>query len=186
MLGTYDFVNVQNWLCIWREEKSQTLIHNLLSLLKPGGFIQWSEQNPDANRIVVAPGVSTSTVATEEVLSFLESPRKTISFEYGIFAPKELGERLAAHARVVAFDRYESLNEHQLLWSIGVLQACEEFASNLERSGQSREDAARAANLRSAADRAAVEMLNGVGIHSELVVAVAQKDSTEECSTKME
>ncbi|KAL8776864.1 MAG: hypothetical protein Q9194_002893 [Teloschistes cf. exilis] len=127
LLGTYDFVNVQNWLCIWREEKSDTLIRNLLGLLKPGGFIQWSEQNPDANRIVTAPGVSTSTDATEEVLSFLGSPRKTISFD---------------------------------------------------------EDTERATKLRSAADRAAVEMLNGVGIYSELVVAIAQKEFAHERSSE--
>lgn len=76
----------------------------------------------------------------------------------------QLADRLAAHTRVEAFDRYESLDEHPRLWSIGVLQACEEFASNLERNGLSRENAARDANLRSAADEAAVEMLNGVGI----------------------
>ncbi|KAL8800723.1 MAG: hypothetical protein Q9182_004966 [Xanthomendoza sp. 2 TL-2023] len=174
LLGTYDFVNVQNWLCIWREERSQLLIRNLLGLLKPGGFIQWSEQNPDANRVVVAPGVSTSTKATKEVLSFLESPRKTISFEW----VSQLGERLSAHAQVLAVNRYESLSEHQQLWSIGVLQACEEFASNLERNGPSGEDVERAAKLRSSADKAAIEMLNGVAIHSELVVTVAQKEST--------
>ena len=33
MLGTYDLVNVQNWLCIWKEETSQTLVRNLLGLL---------------------------------------------------------------------------------------------------------------------------------------------------------
>ena len=88
----------------------------------------------------------------------------------------QLGERLSKHARVIALDRYESLNEHQQLWSIGVLQACEEFASNLDRSGQTSENSRQAANLRSSADKAAVEMLNGVGIHSELIVAVAQKE----------
>ncbi|KAL8965501.1 MAG: hypothetical protein Q9183_003819, partial [Haloplaca sp. 2 TL-2023] len=90
MLGTYDFVNVQNWLCIWREETSEILIRNLLGLLivdeasslllEPGGFIQWSEQNPGANRVVRAPDVSTSSNATEEILRFLAAPRKTISF----------------------------------------------------------------------------------------------------------
>lgn len=33
MLGTYDFVNVHNWLCFGKEEKSETLIRNLLGLL---------------------------------------------------------------------------------------------------------------------------------------------------------
>lgn len=65
------------------------------------------------------------------------------------------------------------------MWSVEVLQACEEFASNLERKAQSNGDIERAAELRSSAEKAAVEMLNGVGIYSELVVAVAQKDSTK-------
>lgn len=47
MLGTYDFVNVQNWLCVCKEEKSETLIHNLLGLLSeclglpPGDSSGW-------------------------------------------------------------------------------------------------------------------------------------------------
>lgn len=67
MLGTHGFVNVQTWLCIWKEEKSETLIRNLLGLLseclvpaagytiiatdqtptpslEPGGFLQRTEQ----------------------------------------------------------------------------------------------------------------------------------------------
>lgn len=33
MLGIYDLVHVQNWLCIWRDETSEGLIRNLLALL---------------------------------------------------------------------------------------------------------------------------------------------------------
>lgn len=33
MHGTYDLVNVQNWLCIWKTETSGGLIRNLLDLL---------------------------------------------------------------------------------------------------------------------------------------------------------
>ncbi|KAL9022346.1 MAG: hypothetical protein Q9185_000461 [Variospora sp. 1 TL-2023] len=177
MQGVYDLVHVQNWLCIWRNETSETLIRNLLSLLmsEPGGFIQWSEQNPKANRLIVAPDVSCSTQATQDVLNFLNAPRQTIDFEW----VSRLGEYLDVQARLVAFDRFGSSNEHQQLWSIGVLQACEEFASNLERKAQSNGDIERAAELRNSAEKAAVEMLNGVGIYSELVVAVAQKDSNK-------
>ncbi|KAL9013392.1 MAG: hypothetical protein Q9173_001908 [Seirophora scorigena] len=196
MQGVYDLVHVQNWLCIWRDETAEKLISNLLSLLskfpeqikressqhptsltrsEPGGFIQWSEQDPEANRLIVAPGVSCATQATQDVLKFLNAPRQTISFEW----VSRLGEYLNAHARLVAFDRFGSSNEHQQLWSIGVLQACEEFASNLERKAQSKADTERAAELRSSAEKAAVEMLTGVAIYSELVVAVAQKGFTK-------
>ena len=33
MLGSFDLVHVQNWLCIWRDETSDSLISNLISLL---------------------------------------------------------------------------------------------------------------------------------------------------------
>lgn len=33
MLGIYDLVHVQNWLCIWRNETSDSLITNLTALL---------------------------------------------------------------------------------------------------------------------------------------------------------
>ncbi|KAI4189678.1 MAG: hypothetical protein L6R41_001287 [Letrouitia leprolyta] len=174
MHGTYDMVHVQNWLCIWRTETSKTLIRNLLDLLRPGGFIQWSEQDPTANRIVVAPDAPTSSRFTEEIMSFLNNPRQTINFEW----VSKLGENLSQQAKLVAFDRYSSLDEHQLIWSIGVLQACEEFGSNLERNARNEEDIERAKKLQSAAEGASAEMLNGVGIYSELVTAVAQKDAT--------
>ncbi|KAL8833984.1 MAG: hypothetical protein Q9170_003986 [Blastenia crenularia] len=200
MHGTYDLVHVQNWLCIWRTETSQALIQNLLDLLsrfpflsEPGGFIQWSEQDPTANRVVVAPDVPTSSQYTQEVMSFLRNPRQVINFEYGIGPPavdnsfmanspcrwvSKLGDHLSQQAKLVAFDRYTALKEHQLIWSIDVLQACEEFGSNLERNARGKEDIERAEDLRSAAEGASAEMLNGVGIYSELVVAVAQKDAT--------
>ncbi|KAL8901480.1 MAG: hypothetical protein Q9207_005178 [Kuettlingeria erythrocarpa] len=175
MQGKYDLVHVQNWLCIWRTESSGELIRNLLSLLKPGGYIQWSEQDPDANRAIVAPNVSCSTQATEEVLRFLNAPRSTISFEW----VSRLGEYLNTQARLLAFDRFTASNAHQQLWTIGALQACEEMASNLERKAPSEENTERAGELRSSVERAGIEMLKGVGVYSELVVAVAQKGSSE-------
>ncbi|KAL8989549.1 MAG: hypothetical protein Q9177_001585 [Variospora cf. flavescens] len=152
MQGVYDLVHVQNWLCIWRNETSEKLIRNLLSLLS---------RFPEKKKRKNCPASSVAdSVRTRGWVS-------------------RLGEYLDVQARLVAFDRFGSSSEHQQLWSIGVLQACEEFASNLERKAQSNGDIERAAELRSSAEKAAVEMLNGVGIYSELVVAVAQKESTK-------
>lgn len=67
-----------------------------------------------------------------------------------------------------------------MIWDIGVLQACEEFASNLKQNAKTDEEIERAAKLRDAAERASVEMLNGAGIYSELVVAVARRDRSIE------
>lgn len=33
MVGKYDLVHIQNWLCVWRDETSDRLLQNLFSLL---------------------------------------------------------------------------------------------------------------------------------------------------------
>ena len=37
MVGKYDLVHVQNFLCIWRSDKSKALLQNLVSLLSMSG-----------------------------------------------------------------------------------------------------------------------------------------------------
>ncbi|KAI4177458.1 MAG: hypothetical protein LQ343_000439 [Gyalolechia ehrenbergii] len=151
MIGKYDLVHVQNFLCVWRDEKSKDLVRNLLALLKPGGFIQWSEQDPAANRVITAPGVSWVS---------------------------QLGQTLGRHAALAAFDRFESVGKHQMLWDVQALAACEELASNLKRNAETDNEVEQAERLHTSTERASIEMRSGVGIYSELVVAVAQKEPT--------
>lgn len=87
----------------------------------------------------------------------------------------QLGSRLSKGLEFISFDRREITNEQQAFWSISVLQACEEFSSNMQRRAQSNEDIAKAKALEDITDRASAELLNGVGIHQELVIAVVQK-----------
>lgn len=87
----------------------------------------------------------------------------------------QLGSRLSQDLALISFDRQEILKEHQAFWSISVLQACEEFSSNMRRRAKSDEDIEKSKTLQDVADRASAELLNGVGIHQELVVAVVQK-----------
>ncbi|KAL9005108.1 MAG: hypothetical protein Q9188_002096 [Gyalolechia gomerana] len=174
MIGKYDLVHVQNFLCVWRAEKSKDLVRNLLALLKPGGFIQWSEQDPAANRVITAPGVSCSTQATEDILAVLNKPRQAISFEW----VSQLGQTLGRHAALAAFDRFESVGKHQMLWDVQALAACEELASNLKRNAETDNEVEQAERLHTSTKRASIEMRSGVGIYSELVVAVAQKEPT--------
>lgn len=87
----------------------------------------------------------------------------------------QLGSRLSKDLAFISFDRQKILKEHQAFWSIGVLQGCEEFSSNMRSRAKSDEDIEKAKILQDAADRASAELLNGVGIHQELVIAVVQK-----------
>lgn len=67
--------------------------------------------------------------------------------------------------------------QHQTFWSVSVFETFVEFMSNLSRNAKSGEEIEYVAKLRGVEKRAATELLNGVGIHNELVVAVARKQS---------
>ena len=87
----------------------------------------------------------------------------------------ELGARLSQQHSLVSFDRIEIPDEHQSFWSVSILQTCEEFSANMRRKAKSEEDLEKSAKIEAAVHRASVELLNGAGIHQELVVAVIQK-----------
>lgn len=87
----------------------------------------------------------------------------------------KLGDRLSQYLDLINFDRHVIRSEHQSFWDITVIQLCEEFSSNLRRQASSEADVDKAVKLQDAAERASVELLNGIGIHQELIVAVAQK-----------
>ena len=87
----------------------------------------------------------------------------------------DLGARLSEEHTLVSFDRIEIPDVHQSFWSVSILQACEEFSSNIRRKAKSEEELEKSAKIEAAVHRASVELLNGAGIHQELVVAVVQK-----------
>lgn len=65
-----------------------------------------------------------------------------------------------------------------MLWDVQALAACEELASNLKRNAETDNEVEQAERLHTSTERASIEMRSGVGIYSELVVAVAQKEPT--------
>ncbi|KAL8819053.1 MAG: hypothetical protein Q9223_002431 [Gallowayella weberi] len=174
MLGTFDLVHVQNWTLIWRPETCESLIRNLLTLLKPGGFLQWTESDPNTNRLIVAPGSTTpSTEGVEEIISIFNNPRPDINHEW---IPR-LGEYLSQpnNADLVAWERYPVRKELQMDWNIGSLFVCEELGAAVRKSAKTEQEVAKADTLRGVMEKMAVEMMNGVGIYSEVVVAVVGK-----------
>lgn len=63
----------------------------------------------------------------------------------------------------------------------GVSMSCKLVKNSaliLKRSAESQSESAAGEKLLDATERAAVELLNGVGIHQELVMAVARKPLT--------
>ena len=66
--------------------------------------------------------------------------------------------------------------QHQAFWNVSVFETFVEFISNLARKAEAKEDVEGLARLQEVEKKAAAELLNGVGIHCELVVAVARKE----------
>lgn len=54
MLGRYDVVHVRLLLVVVRDEDPRPVIRSLLSLLKPGGYLQWDELNVSESYILRA------------------------------------------------------------------------------------------------------------------------------------
>ena len=194
---------------VYREPRQAVNADSVSLSVEPGGYLQWSEQDPTTNDIICAPGSFVSTEATQDLLKFLNKPRESINFRYvdvlrGGWLPtsanslfyercvpladrsqchsfrwvSQLGSRLSTHLALISFDRQSIPQEHQAFWNISVLQACEEFSSNMRRRVESDEDSEKAKTLQDATDGASAELLNGVGIRHDLVVAVVQKPKT--------
>lgn len=82
---------------------------------------------------------------------------------------------LANHLDVIIIERKVVSEQHQTFWNTSVFETFVEFVSNLGRNVETEEGIAELARLQEVEKKAAAELLNGVGIHCELVVPVARK-----------
>ncbi|KAF7924890.1 hypothetical protein EAE99_006367 [Botrytis elliptica] len=73
-LGQYDIVNARFWLCIINDPDAKPLLQKLLSLVKPGGYLQWLEPLPlSANVVVTHEGAE--TIASERLANTFHKPK---------------------------------------------------------------------------------------------------------------
>ncbi|KAA8647039.1 uncharacterized protein ATNIH1004_005722 [Aspergillus tanneri] len=75
LLGQYDVVNIRYFALVVRKDNLSRLLRNLISLLKPGGYLQWIEINI-AEQQIVSARPDTSMAATS---SFSEDGKKAIA-----------------------------------------------------------------------------------------------------------
>ncbi|PLB54707.1 hypothetical protein P170DRAFT_452406 [Aspergillus steynii IBT 23096] len=73
LVGVYDIVHVSNFCLVLLEEELQPVLAKVLSLLKPGGHLQWSEVDMGSFRIQTAtPRPESSTAALERLFRLSE------------------------------------------------------------------------------------------------------------------
>ena len=101
------------WLCLLNNPDAPKLLSNLLSLLKPGGYIQWLEPLPLSTRLVHGdPNVDASSV--EKLVASWHKPKPTSTYEWveGIAGLME-GEKV----EVLANDKIDMPSQYQYVWA---------------------------------------------------------------------
>ena len=87
----------------------------------------------------------------------------------------KLPSMLSPWTETVVSERRTVRKEHQMFWSLTMLQACEEMSSNLLKNAKSAEEKERAANFQNDATHASSELMSGVGVHTDIVTSVMRK-----------
>ena len=86
-LGKYHVVHVRFFVTLLSsEDQMRAFVENIMSLLRPGGFIQWLDADPtSANAIGIDS--STSSTATEKLAELMRKPHPNAFYGYVFFSP---------------------------------------------------------------------------------------------------
>lgn len=72
MIGVFDIVHIRAFVSVIKNSEVTPVLSNALSLLKPGGFLQWEECRAD-RMLVEAPSAETSTEACDTIVKTLSA-----------------------------------------------------------------------------------------------------------------
>lgn len=173
MVGIYDVVHLQLFACIVKENDPAPLVKNLMSLLKPGGYLQWNDVDIDAQRLVcISESPPSATKPTHDMMALMSKPRKFSAFNWAA----QLGDVLGHQGlEAVQFERCTISDHNKMWWGLNCCDLCEEYCDGLERESAGPDDAARIKSHREAIRGAAIAAQKGVVVCSSLVLAVGRK-----------
>ncbi|KAF2187591.1 S-adenosyl-L-methionine-dependent methyltransferase [Zopfia rhizophila CBS 207.26] len=103
-LGKFDAVNLKFWLCIVNDDVAKKLFKNVITLLKPGGYLQWFEPQPRTARVRGRTG-GAPTPACDKLIETWKKPAAHSSYDW-VHALPQLFEEHNLH--VEAEDRHEN------------------------------------------------------------------------------
>ncbi|KAI4172210.1 MAG: hypothetical protein LQ346_008642 [Caloplaca aetnensis] len=78
--GAYDVVHVRYFSTLVKGHSLQPLVRNLVGLLKPGGYLQWSEPDMSSTK-ATATSPSTLKGTAEKLSALMKSPRPGVEVE---------------------------------------------------------------------------------------------------------
>ncbi|KAF2729478.1 S-adenosyl-L-methionine-dependent methyltransferase [Polyplosphaeria fusca] len=106
-IGAFDIVNIRFWLCIINDDVAEKLTKNFLTLLKPGGYLQWFEPQPDTAHVVSRNG-GKPTPGCEKLTQQWKKPTPKSSYEW----VHKLPETFKSHGLTVEAEDYLKNPEH--------------------------------------------------------------------------
>ncbi|CAO2655118.1 Nn.00g101820.m01.CDS01 [Neocucurbitaria sp. VM-36] len=110
-LGQFDVVNIKFLICVTNDDVADRLIQNVLTLLKPGGYLQWFEPQPNTvrhrGRTDGAP-----TPACDRIMELWKKPSPHSSYNWLHPLPKLFQDH---QLEVVAEDRHENPDHYMQL-----------------------------------------------------------------------
>ncbi|CAF9909655.1 hypothetical protein IMSHALPRED_008434 [Imshaugia aleurites] len=82
MVGKYDIVHIQLFACIVKGNDPAPLVRDLMSLLKPGDYLQRNDVDIDAQRLVsVSESSQSTTKPTHDMMALMAKPRNSSVFK---------------------------------------------------------------------------------------------------------
>ncbi|EME39323.1 hypothetical protein DOTSEDRAFT_83111 [Dothistroma septosporum NZE10] len=167
MQGRYDVVNIRLFLCVLQSGNPMPLLHNLLELLKPGGYLQWQEYDPSTDKIVLA-----DPSASAPKLRALRSSITTLFHSW----VSSLHTRIEGiSAQLVAHERIWTRKECLLIKQDTTFLAVREWIANLRAKDTREERVLELEKLVGEAEEECWKLGRGSAIDSQMVTWVVRK-----------
>ncbi|KAK0507995.1 hypothetical protein JMJ35_009884 [Cladonia borealis] len=167
LVGVYDIINIRFFLCVVKDRDPTPIIKKSLQMLKPKGWIQWTEQDLSTCKVVSA-FTDADTKYTEQLKSFAIAPTPDWPVNHGSWVASMSETFRHAGLKYIVEDRNE---KHS--WNLSsshdiTLLAMEEVSLKLGN----------ASGVHEMIQKAALEFENnqrGVALASDRVTVVGMK-----------
>ena len=125
-IGAFDVVYARFWLRLVNNPDAPHLLKNMVSLLKPGGYLQWVEPLPLSVR-AVHPSANDSSTAVEDLASNWHQPTKDKTYDWIEKLPELFREQ---DLEITAADRIPLSKHLRHIWCQSLLAGVEDSASS--------------------------------------------------------
>ena len=125
-VGAFDIVYARFWLCLVNNPDASDLLKSMVSLLKPGGYLQWLEPLPLSTR-AVHPSADDGSAAVDRLATIWHMPTEDKTYDWIEKLPELYREQ---DLEVIAVDRIPLLKSLRHIW-------CQSLLAGIEDMGQS-------------------------------------------------